>query len=170
MSKNSCRTLLYILYDRRGGFLGGALEWFQRSYIIVMPCLCITDATHALSHVNLYSYIRILQDYKCPTWYLTSAAEWSKALFHLSWRGVGSNPAWDIYIFILNCSIPACSEQLSGSHANEIKHDHSPVVIVVLDPRYYLSYKALYIYSRSIGLMYPLMYPLKYVSILHVLI
>ena len=37
--KNSCRTLLYILYDRRGGFLGGALEWFQRSYIIVMPCL-----------------------------------------------------------------------------------------------------------------------------------
>ena len=39
MSKNSCRTLLYILYDRRGGFLGGALEWFQRSYIIVMPCL-----------------------------------------------------------------------------------------------------------------------------------
>ena len=29
-----------ILYDRRGGFLGGALEWFQRSYIIVMPCLC----------------------------------------------------------------------------------------------------------------------------------
>ena len=40
MSKNSCRTLLYILYDRRGGFLGGALEWFQRSYIIVMPCLC----------------------------------------------------------------------------------------------------------------------------------
>ena len=30
---------LIILYDRRGGFLGGALEWFQRSYIIVMPCL-----------------------------------------------------------------------------------------------------------------------------------
>ena len=30
---------LIILYDRRGGFLGGALEWFQRSYIIVMPRL-----------------------------------------------------------------------------------------------------------------------------------
>ena len=39
-------------------------------------------------------------------------------------------------IFILNFSIPSCSEQLRGSHANEIKHDHSPVVIVVLDPRY----------------------------------
>ena len=28
------------------------------------------------------------------------------------------------------------SEQLSGAHANEIKHDYSPVVIVVLDPKY----------------------------------
>ena len=55
-------------------------------------------------------------------------------------------------IFILNFSIPACSEQLSGSHANEIKHDRSPVVIVILDPRYDLSYKTLYIYSRSIAL------------------
>ena len=32
--------IIYILYVRRGGFLGGALEWLpQRSYIIVMPCL-----------------------------------------------------------------------------------------------------------------------------------
>ena len=40
------------------------------------------------------------------------------------------------YIFILHFSIRACSEQLSGSYASEIKHDHSPVVIVVLDPGY----------------------------------
>ena len=52
-----------------------------------------------------------------------------------AWRGAGSNPAGDIY-FHFEFSIPACSEQLSGSHANEIKHDHSPVVVVVLDPRY----------------------------------
>ena len=32
-------TGLIILYDRRDGFLGGALEWFKRAYIIVMPCL-----------------------------------------------------------------------------------------------------------------------------------
>ena len=32
----------------------------------------------------------------------------------------------------VNFSIPARSEQLSGSHANEIKHDHSPAAIVVL--------------------------------------
>ena len=40
------------------------------------------------------------------------------------------------HIFILNFSIPACSKRLSGSHANEIKHDHFSVVIVVLDPGY----------------------------------
>ena len=58
--------------------------------------------------------------------------------------------AWDI--FILNFSLPLRrSEQVSGSHANEIKHDHSPVVIVVLDPRYDWSYNALYINSRSIA-------------------
>ena len=38
MSKKFVSGLI-ILYDRRGGFLGGALEWFQRSYIIVMPRL-----------------------------------------------------------------------------------------------------------------------------------
>ena len=58
----------------------------------------------------------------------------------------------ETYNFIFNLSIPACSEQLSGSLANVIKHDHSAVVIVVLDPRYDLSYKALYIYSHSIDL------------------
>ena len=35
------------------------------------------------------------------------------------------------------------SEQVNGAVANEIKHDHSPEVIVVLDPRYDISYKAL---------------------------
>ena len=35
-----------------------------------------------------------------------------------------------------NFSLPPRSEQVSGAHANEVKHDHSPVVIVVLDPRY----------------------------------
>ena len=50
----------------------------------------------------------------------------------------------ETYIFILNFSIPACSEQLSRSHANDIKHSNSPVVIFVLDPRYDSSYKALF--------------------------
>ena len=79
-------------------------------------------------------------------------AKRSKALFYWTWRGVGSNPAGDIYFHF--DFFQSCSEQLSGSHANEIKHDHSPVVIVVLDQRYDLSYKALYIYSRSIAFIY----------------
>ena len=63
-------------------------------------------------------------------------AEWSKALIYLSWNGV----AWvriplEIYIFILNFSLPTRFEQPSGAHANEIKHDRSPDVIVVLDSR-----------------------------------
>ena len=52
----------------------------------------------------------------------------------------------------MNFSLPVHSEQLSGTHANEIKHDHPPVVIIVLDPRYDQSYKALYAYSRNIAL------------------
>ena len=56
-------------------------------------------------------------------------------------------------IFILIFSLPPRSEQVSGAYVNEIKHDNSPVVIVVLDPRHDKSYKALYIYSRSIALM-----------------
>ena len=33
-------------------------------------------------------------------------------------------------VFILNFSLPPRSEQVSEAHVNEIKHDHSPVVIV----------------------------------------
>ena len=32
-------TCLYYMTEG-GGFLGWTLEWFQRLYIIVMPCLC----------------------------------------------------------------------------------------------------------------------------------
>ena len=73
----------------------------------------------------------------------------------LAWRWFESR--WR-HIFILNFLIPACSEQLSGSHANEIKHDHSAVAIVVVDPRYDYSYKALYIYSRCIALSISILY------------
>ena len=58
----------------------------------------------------------------------------------------------ETYIFILNFSLPSRSEQVNGAVANEIKHVHSPEVIVVLDPRYDLSYKALYISTCSIAL------------------
>ena len=58
----------------------------------------------------------------------------------------------ETYIFILNFSLPPRSEQVNGAVANEIKHVHSPKVIVVLDPRYDLSYKALYISTCSIAL------------------
>ena len=40
------------------------------------------------------------------------------------------------------------SLQLAGAPANEIEHDHLPVDIVVLDPRY----KALYIYGHIVAL------------------
>ena len=46
---------------------------------------------------------------------------------------MGSNPAGDIY-FHFEFSFPLCSEQVNGAVANEIKHVHSPEVIVVLDP------------------------------------
>ena len=59
----------------------------------------------------------------------------------------------ETYVFILNFSLPPRSEQVNGAVANEIKHVHSPEVIVVLDPRYDLSYKALYISTCSIALM-----------------
>ena len=59
----------------------------------------------------------------------------------------------ETYIFILNFSLPPRSEQVNGAVANEIKHVHSPEVIVVLDPRYDLSYKALYIRTCSIALI-----------------
>ena len=60
--------------------------------------------------------------------------------------------ALETYIFILNFSLPPRSEQVNGAVANEIKHVHSPEVIVVLDPRYDLSYKVLYISACSIAL------------------
>ena len=80
-------------------------------------------------------------------------AERSKAL-QLSCRGLagcGFESRWR-HIFILNLFVPPRSEQVNGAVANEIKHVHSPEVIVVLDPRYDLSYKALYISTCSIAL------------------
>ena len=47
---------------------------------------------------------------------------------------MGSNPAGNIIHF--EFSHPLRFEQVSGDHVNEIKNDHSPVVIVVLDSRY----------------------------------
>ena len=61
-------------------------------------------------------------------------AERSKALTFLSWTGVVLvTISLETYVFILNFSR---SEQVNGAIANEINHDHSPEVIVVLDPRY----------------------------------
>ena len=64
-------------------------------------------------------------------------AEQSKAQTFLSWTGV----VWvriplETYIFILHFSLPPRSEQFNGAVENEIKHVHSPEVVVVLDPRY----------------------------------
>ena len=80
----------------------------------------ITDSIQVMSHLHF----RILLDYKYSTWYLTSVAERSKALTFLSWTGV----VWvrillETYIFILKFSLPPRSEQVSGAHVNEIKHD-----------------------------------------------
>ena len=47
---------------------------------------------------------------------------------------MGSNPAGDIYFHFEFFDHPR-SKQQSGAHANEIKHDRSPVVILTLDPR-----------------------------------
>ena len=73
-------------------------------------------------------------DYAYFTRYLTSVVERSKTLTFLSWTGV----VWvripletDTGIFILNLSLPPRSEQVSRAHVNEIKHDYSPVVLVV---------------------------------------
>ena len=46
--------------------------------------------------------------------------------------------AIDTYIYYIHFEFFACSPSLhvGGALANEIKHDHSPVVIVDLDPRY----------------------------------
>ena len=70
----------------------------------------------------------------------------------MSWTGgVWIRIPLETYIFILNFSLPPRSEQVNGAVANEIKHVHSPEVMVVLDPRYILSYKALYISTCSIA-------------------
>ena len=51
-------------------------------------------------------------------------------------RGVaGLIPDGDIF-FILNFLHASSSSHLEGTRENEIKHDHSPVVYVVIDPRY----------------------------------
>ena len=76
-----------------------------------------------------------------------------RAATFLSWTGgVWVRIPLETYIFISNFSLPPRSEQVKGAVANEIKHVHSPEVIVVLDPRYDLSYKALYISTCSIAL------------------
>ena len=63
-------------------------------------------------------------------------AERSKVLIFLPWCGV----TWvriplETYIFILNFSLPPRFEHLIGAHANKIKHDHFPLVIIDLNPR-----------------------------------
>ena len=50
--------------------------------------------------------------------------------------GIGLGQAWCPGVFFLNISLPPRSEQVNGIVTNEIKHDHSPELIVVLDPRY----------------------------------
>ena len=109
----------------------------------------ITDSIQVLSHIHF----RILLDYNAPP---DIKPAWPSGLRRcnfpvVDWRGVGSNPAGDIY-FHFEFSLPPRSEQVNGAVANEIKHVHSPEVIVVLDPRYDLSYKALYISTCSIAL------------------
>ena len=65
---------------------------------------------------------------------------------------MSSDPAGDIY-FHFEFLAPCPLRTTQRNHANEIKHNHSLVVIVVLDPKYDESYKDLYTYSRSIVLM-----------------
>ena len=60
----------------------------------------LNDSIQVLSHIHLYPYIRILLH------------------FGIRWK----------QILILNFSLPARSERVSGSHVNENKHDNSPVV------------------------------------------
>ena len=116
------------------------------------------------------SFLKFVSHY--PARHLTTdhhqalVAERSKALQLTSLTG----GAWvriplETYIFILNFSLPPRSEQVNGAVANEIKHVHSPEVIVVLDPRYDLSYKALYISTCSIALRTdPMHSVLEYIS------
>ena len=75
-------------------------------------------------------------------------AERSQALVYMSWRANSWFESCWKHIFLLNIWLPARFELLNGAHANEIKHDHSSVVIIILD-WYDKSYKALHTYSRS---------------------
>ena len=87
-----------------------------------------------------------------PDFWISNTPRYFSFAF-LSWTG----GEWvriplETYIFILNFSHPPRSEHVNEAVANEIKHVHSPEVIVVLDPRYDFSYKALYISTCSIAL------------------
>ena len=56
----------------------------------------------------------------------TGVAERPKALIYLSWGGVGLiQILLETFISILNLLPILRSEHLSGTHANEIKHDDS---------------------------------------------
>ena len=105
------------------------------------------------------SFLKFVSHY--PARHLTTdhhqalVAERSKAL-QLSCRGLagrGFESRWRRIFSFWIFSLPPRSEQVNGAVANEIKHVHSPEVIVVLDPRYDLSYKALYISTCSIALI-----------------
>ena len=79
-------------------------------------------------NVVCYSYDRILKEFQMhlSRWPSGLKAPVGKL------RVAGLIPNGDI--FILNFSLVSQSSQLGGAHANEIKHDHSPVVYLVVDP------------------------------------
>ena len=78
-------------------------------------------------------------------------AEWYKALIYLAWSGVGSNPTGDIYFhFAFFAPSPFRTGQWSPCKWNQawqFTRSHS-----CFDTSSDLSYKALYIYSRSVAL------------------
>ena len=62
-------------------------------------------------------------------------AVWGADFPVVDWRGwCGFGSRWR-HIFILNFSLPPRSEQVNGAVANEIKHVHSPEVILVFRPQ-----------------------------------
>ena len=89
--------------------------------------------------VSLYGFINlyptILWDFK-P--HIIIKASWQGGLRRwftcrgVAWSGFESRLRHVFSFFLL----PPRSEQLSATHANEIKHDHPHIVIVVWDPRY----------------------------------
>ena len=103
----------------------------------------VTTIWHVLSLICIPLSRKILSTRSTSRW--LGRAVWGADSPVVEWRGVGSNPAGNIFILIF--SLPPPSEKLSGTHANEIKHDHLPVVIVVLDPRCNLSYNQGLVYS-----------------------